>query len=226
MLSISKSLEEQNIFRCESYLWCSNVTWEPEVSVYEFAGSNLGHYRPSVIRLDDVHFRPDLHCFEKLLFQLASVRTPQQPVRTPLSDWSALDSFRVQFKGRLLQLSGQCGFPSGRAHKWGKNHNSNIIVRTSVSIGLVARSTVKEIADSTSTVWTTAYHGPDERIVDMEIACWRLAVRTFIPCGPDPWSLIWKLLAVDVRPSERQCLVCVWRLFPKGMNLTDMTKSN
>jgi hypothetical protein len=36
-----------------------------------------------------------LHCIEKLLFQLASVRTSQQPVRTPISDRSALDSFKV-----------------------------------------------------------------------------------------------------------------------------------
>jgi hypothetical protein len=42
--------------------------------------------RPSIIRPDDVYFRPDLHCFEKLLFQLAYVRTSQQPVQTPLSD--------------------------------------------------------------------------------------------------------------------------------------------
>jgi hypothetical protein len=65
--------------------------------------------RLSIILPDNVHFRPDLHCFEKLLFQLASVRTSQQPIRTPLIDRSALDSFQVQFKGRLLQ-------PSERAH--------------------------------------------------------------------------------------------------------------
>jgi hypothetical protein len=40
-----------------------------------------------------------------------------------------------------------------------------------VSLGPDARSLVKEIANSTSTVWTTAYHGPDARIADMEIAC-------------------------------------------------------
>jgi hypothetical protein len=61
-------------------------------------------------------FCPDLYCIEKLLFQLASVRTSQQPVPTPLSDRSALDSFQVQFKGRLLQPSRQRGFPSRRAH--------------------------------------------------------------------------------------------------------------
>jgi len=33
------------------------------------------------------------------------------------------------------------------------------------------RSSVKEIADSTSTVRTSTSHGPDVRIADMEIAC-------------------------------------------------------
>jgi hypothetical protein len=72
--------------------------------------------RPSIIRPNDVYFRPDLHCFEKLLFQLKSIQTSQQPVWTPLSDRLASDSFQVQFKGRLLQLFGRRGFPSGRAH--------------------------------------------------------------------------------------------------------------
>jgi hypothetical protein len=61
-------------------------------------------------------FRPDLHCFEKLLFQLAFVWTSQQPVRTPLNDRSVSDSFQIQFKGRLFQLLGRRGFLSGRAH--------------------------------------------------------------------------------------------------------------
>jgi len=61
-------------------------------------------------------FRSDLYCIEKLLFQPVSVRTSQQPVRTPLSDRSDSDSFQVQFKGRLLQPSGRRRFPSGRAH--------------------------------------------------------------------------------------------------------------
>jgi len=43
-----------------------------------------------------------LHCIKKLLFQLASVRTSQQPVRTPNSDRSASDSFQVQNMGRLI----------------------------------------------------------------------------------------------------------------------------
>jgi hypothetical protein len=73
-----------------------------------------------------------------------------------------------------------------------------------------------EIANSTSTVWTSASHGPDARIADIEIACWRIAVRTFIPLGPDARSLIWKLLAADVRLSRRQCLTArTWLLNKK-----------
>jgi len=40
-----------------------------------------------------------------------------------------------------------------------------------VSLGPDARSSVKEIADSNSTVLATAYHGPDVRIAYIEIAC-------------------------------------------------------
>jgi hypothetical protein len=43
-----------------------------------------------------------LHCIEKLLFQLASIWTSQQPVRTSISDQLASDSFQVQNKGRLI----------------------------------------------------------------------------------------------------------------------------
>jgi hypothetical protein len=37
-----------------------------------------------------------LHCIEKLLFQLDSIRTSQQPVRMSITDRSASDSFQVQ----------------------------------------------------------------------------------------------------------------------------------
>jgi len=46
-----------------------------------------------------------LHCIEKLLFQLASIRTSQHPVRTSISDRSASDSFQVQDMGRLIHRS-------------------------------------------------------------------------------------------------------------------------
>jgi hypothetical protein len=57
-------------------------------------------------------------------------------------------------------------------------------VWTSYSCGPDARASKKEITDSTSTVQTTAYHDPEACITDMEIACWRIAVRTIIPYGP------------------------------------------
>jgi hypothetical protein len=44
-------------------------------------------------------------------------------------------------------------------------------VRTSDSCGPYTRASKKEIADSTLTVRTTAYHGPDALITDMEITC-------------------------------------------------------
>jgi hypothetical protein len=42
-----------------------------------------------------------------------------------------------------------------------------------------------EIAYSSSTVQTPAYHGSDARNTDMEIVCWRSTIRTAFPLGPD-----------------------------------------
>jgi hypothetical protein len=99
-------------------------------------------------------------------------------------------------------------------------HKARIVIQISPSrlqSALVRiRATNMEIADSTSTVRTPAFHGPNARIADMEIACWRIAVRTFIPLGPDARSLIWKLLAADVRPSRHQCLTVRTRLLNKN----------
>jgi hypothetical protein len=44
-------------------------------------------------------------------------------------------------------------------------------VQTSDRCGPDALASKKGIADSTSTVQTTGYHGSDARIADMEIAC-------------------------------------------------------
>jgi hypothetical protein len=61
-------------------------------------GRQTDQHHPSGRRIFSVR---TLHCIEKLLFQLASVRTSQQPVRTPLSTRTVLDSFQVQNMGRL-----------------------------------------------------------------------------------------------------------------------------
>jgi hypothetical protein len=52
-----------------------------------------------------------LYCIEKLLYQLAYVRTSQQPVRTTFSDRPASDSFQVQNKGRSIHPFGRCLYP-------------------------------------------------------------------------------------------------------------------
>jgi hypothetical protein len=78
--------------------------------------------------------------------------------------------------------------------------------------GLDARSSDMKIADSTSTVRTSAYLGPDARSTSMEITCWRSTIRTAILLGLDAQSLICKLLAADVRPSGRLCLTVRTRI--------------
>jgi len=56
--------------------------------------------RPSIIGSDNVHFRPDPPLCRKGSIQLASVRTFQQHVRTPLGTRPVSDSFQVPIKGR------------------------------------------------------------------------------------------------------------------------------
>jgi hypothetical protein len=51
-----------------------------------------------------------LHCIEKLLFHLASIRTSQQPVRTPLSIRPSFKFFPCSVMGRLMQPSQTCSY--------------------------------------------------------------------------------------------------------------------
>jgi len=69
-------------------------------------GRQTDQHHPSGQRIFSVR---TLHCIKKLLFQLASVRTSQQPVRTsqqpvrtPLSTRTVSDSFQVPIKGRSI----------------------------------------------------------------------------------------------------------------------------
>jgi len=148
-----------------------------------------------------------LHCIEKLLCQLASVRTTQQPVWTTSNDRSASDFLS---KSKLWEIDATVWttwIPVWTRSYIRQESQFKYIPLDDSQLGSDARSTDMEIVYSTSNVRTPAYHGPDARSSDMEIACcWRLTVRTAIPLGLDAQSLIWKLLAVDVRPSGRQCL--------------------
>jgi hypothetical protein len=66
--------------------------------VFVPTGRQTDQHHPSARRIFSVR---TLHCVEKLLFQLASVRTSHQPIQTSISDRSASDSFQVQYMGRL-----------------------------------------------------------------------------------------------------------------------------
>jgi hypothetical protein len=58
--------------------------------------------RPSIIRPDDVSLRLDPPLCREGSIQLASVRTFQQHIRTPLSTRTVSDSFQVPIKGRSI----------------------------------------------------------------------------------------------------------------------------
>jgi len=47
-------------------------------------------------------------------------------------------------------------------------------------------------------------HGPNARALDMKIACIKSTVRTIFLLVRTRKALVWKLLVVEVRPSERQ----------------------
>jgi hypothetical protein len=80
-----------------------------------------------------------------------------------------LSKFRIR-EDQYIRPDDVVSRSDARLHK-ARITNSNITVRTSVSLGPDARATNMEIANSTSTVRALAILGPDARIADMEIAC-------------------------------------------------------
>jgi hypothetical protein len=62
-------------------------------------GRQTDQHHPSGRRIFSVR---TLHCIEKLLFQLASVRTSQQSVWMPISTRTVSYSFQVPIKGRSI----------------------------------------------------------------------------------------------------------------------------
>jgi len=58
--------------------------------------------RPSIIRSNNVHFRPDPPLSLEVSIQLASVQTSQQPVWTPLGTRPVSDSIQVWIMERLI----------------------------------------------------------------------------------------------------------------------------
>jgi hypothetical protein len=102
-----------------------------------------------------------LHCIEKLLFQLASVRTTLQPVQTTSSDRSA-SIFLPKFKLRKIAATIRKTWIPVRTRSYIRQESQFKYNLPDVSqLGPEARSTDMEIVYSTLTVRTPAYHGPD-----------------------------------------------------------------
>jgi hypothetical protein len=152
--------------------------------------------------MDDVPYRPDARqtkhhssrpstvswsfCSSLHLFRRLSSLSGRHPV---------IDQLQIFFpssnKGRLMQLNRRA-----------KNQNSNKTVRTSVSWS----------EGAFNRYWNCVFNfnSPDAYLwwSGRELnrygnACWRSTVRMTIPLGPDARSLIWKLLATDMRLSGR-----------------------
>jgi hypothetical protein len=122
------------------------------------------------------------------LLQLASVRTIQQPVRTTLSVRPKLQDF----------------FPK---HRYGKIAATVwptwISIRTRSSIRQVSQFKSRRL-DASHHGPDASHHGPDVRVSNLEIVCIRSTVQTTILLVRMHEAFIWKLLAANVRPSERQ----------------------
>jgi hypothetical protein len=65
-------------------------------------------------------------------------------------------------------------------------------------------SSIRQVSHSKSRRSDASQHGPDVRASDMEIACIKSIVQKIIPLVRTHKAFIWKLLAVEVRPSGRQ----------------------
>jgi hypothetical protein len=118
-----------------------------------------------------------LHWVEKFLSSLH----PSGRLSSPSRHLSILDQLQIlsKFKyGKTDSTVRTMWYPirtriSLRQESQFKCHRSDV------------HSTVKEIADSTSTVRTSVSFGPDDCIADMEIACWSSAVWTTVSHCPD-----------------------------------------
>jgi hypothetical protein len=137
----------------------------------------------SIIRPDDMVFRPDL-----ILSREASNCSSLHPSGCFSSPSERLSVFD-QASGFLSK------------HRYGK-------IATTVQttwIPIRTRSSIRPVSQFKSRHPDASQHGPDARVSNMEIACIISTVWTTISMVWTRKASIWKLLAADVRPSERQC---------------------
>jgi hypothetical protein len=156
----------------------------------------------SIIHPDDENFPPGPSFMSRNfeLLQLASVRTFQQYVRTPLSVQLAM-----RFLSKIQICEDRC------------NSSDDVNSRPDALI-------IRQVAHSKFRRPDASPHVPDARATYMEIACIRSTVRTIIPMVRTGKALIWKLRAVKVRPSGRQGNTVQTRL-NSGKNFSEILEN-
>jgi hypothetical protein len=111
-----------------------------------------------------------------------------------------------------LHLSGRFSSPSGRLSVFDKlqdffpKHSYGKIAATvrTTWIPVWTSSSKRQVSYSKSRRPDAGQHGLDAHASDMEIVCFKSTVQTIIPLVWTGEAFIWKLLAVEVRPSGRQ----------------------
>jgi hypothetical protein len=127
--------------------------------------------RPSIIRPDDVDFRPDPPLYREasvpacICLDISAALSDASQYSTKLQILSKFIYGKIAATIRTMWIPVRTRF-SLRQELQFKFNRPNVCQH-----GPDARSTDMEIADSTSTVRTPAYHGTDPHTADMEIAC-------------------------------------------------------
>jgi hypothetical protein len=83
------------------------------------------------------------------------------------------------------------------------------------------RSSIRQVSQFKSRRPDDGPHGLDVRASNMEIACIRSTIWTTILLVRTREALVWKLLAVEVRPFERQGIT-VWTWLKTGKNFSEI----
>jgi hypothetical protein len=171
-------------------------------------------------RPDDVIYRLDAQLPKASSVWTTRIFHLDLPLCQETSNCSSLHSSR-----RFSSTSGQHlafdqlwdFFPK---HKYGKIAAT---VRT-MWIPVWTHSSIRQVWYSKSRRPDASLHGPDAWATDMEIACIWSTFRKTIPLVWTREALIWKLRAVEVRPSGRQGnTVRTW--FKLGKNFSEILES-
>jgi hypothetical protein len=147
-----------------------------------------------------VSYSLDTHLSKASFVRTTRTFRPYLPLCRKASNCSSLHPF-----GRFSSTSGRHSvfdqlWDFLPKHSYGKIAAT---VRTTW-IPVRMRSSIRQVLHSKSRRPDVSPLGPDERASDMEIASIKSNVQTTIPLVQTREALVWKLLAVEVRPSRRQ----------------------